>query len=181
MAMNISAPRALVVLAGLGLLATGCNVGSQQGYEPPQPIAYSHAQHAGDLQIPCGYCHSGAERSRHAGVPAVSTCMNCHTQVKPDSPEIQKLSRALAGGEPVQWVKVHRLPDHVYFSHKSHTLTAGLACQTCHGPVQQMVRVRQANDMSLGWCLSCHRASAKKTLLPTALAPMPTDCSACHQ
>jgi hypothetical protein len=157
-----------------GLAAAACDVGgsfgSQKGYEPVQPIPFSHALHAGEYKVDCTYCHTGVERSRHAGIPAVSTCMNCHAQVKKDSPDIQRLAAAYASGEPISWVRVHRFPDFAYFNHASHTAVAGQKCQTCHGPVEQMVRVKQVETMSMGWCLSCHRKSEKA----------PTDCVACH-
>jgi hypothetical protein len=158
--------------------AQGCTIGSQQGYAPEQPIAFSHALHAGDLRVDCLYCHSGAEESRHAGVPAVQVCMNCHSQVKKDSPALRPLVRAIDTGEPIRWTKVHRLPDHAYFNHASH-VRQGVACQSCHGPVEQMVRVEQTEPMTMGWCLDCHRASAGQTGSIGPLAP-PTDCSGCH-
>ncbi len=163
------------------LALTACNVavGSQQGYEPVQPVAFSHAQHAGEFKIDCLYCHFGAERSRHAGVPPVQVCMNCHTQVKKDAPEVQKLSTAMDAGTPIQWVKVHRLPDHAYLNHSSH-VAAGLKCQQCHGPVETMVRVQQVETMAMGWCLDCHRTTATAPDNWKKLAP-PTDCSACHR
>jgi hypothetical protein len=191
---------ALLVAA---LAAGGCpgRLGGQQGHAPVQPIAFSHALHAGLYEIDCQYCHTGAERSRHAGVPASSVCLNCHTQVKTDSPEIRKLTTLVQNDQPVPWVKVHRLPDFAFFSHASH-VTAGLACQTCHGQVQQMVRVEQQETMTMGWCLRCHRQLRAEgrdappplgalalgragvtdgaALPPRHLLP-PTDCSACHR
>lgn len=199
----LSLPAALM---SLGLLA-GCSpVNNQQGHMPEQPIAFSHAVHAGHNEIDCQYCHTGAEKSRHAGVPPSSVCMNCHTQVKTDSPEIQKLTEAFKANRPIEWVRVHRLPDHAYFNHANH-VTAGLQCQTCHGPVEQMVRVEQVEPMTMGWCLDCHRKTAEAnkavatsqqprtgellavTAGNTKLTPEkaerlltpPTDCSGCHR
>jgi hypothetical protein len=193
-------------LAALGLLA-GCSpVNNQQGYMPEQPIAYSHATHAGHYEIDCQYCHVGAETSRHAGVPPASVCMNCHTQVKTDSPEVQKLQAAVKANKPIEWVRVHRLPDHAWFNHANH-VTAGLQCQTCHGPVEQMVRVEQQETMTMGWCLDCHRKTVEQQqAVPASLQPRegellaatsggvkltperaqrllqpPTDCSGCHR
>lgn len=158
-----------------GLLLAACDmVGTQQGYEPPQPIAYSHALHAGELKIACMYCHSGAEYSRHAGVPSANVCMNCHKQVKADSPEVQKIAQAVATNTPIQWTRVHRYPDFAYFNHSRH-VGQGVQCQACHGPVETMVRVRQVETMTMGWCIECHRT----TLAEGKLKP-PTDCSACH-
>ncbi len=159
------------------LLVGGCNVvGSHQGYEPAQPIEYSHAQHAGEFKIPCQYCHYGAERSRYAGVPSASICMNCHSQVKKDSPLIAKIVQAIETGRPIQWVKVHRLPDFAYFNHSRH-VNAGVVCQTCHGPIETMVRVRQFEPVTMGWCLDCHRRTPAES--GGKLNP-PTDCSGCH-
>ncbi len=158
------------------MLLAGCpQLGSQQGYAPVQPIAYSHALHAGEYKIDCQYCHFAADRSRHAGVPPVSVCMNCHTQIKKDSPEIQKLAKAVETNQPIEWVKVHRLPDHAFFSHASH-ISGGVKCQECHGPVEKMVRVAQVETMSMGWCLDCHRA---RNVAGAEAAP--TQCSSCHR
>lgn len=192
----------------LALALAGCSgpVNNQQGYMPEQPVAFSHAVHAGQYELDCQYCHVGAEKSRHAGVPASSVCMNCHTQVKTDSPEIQKVAAAVAKNQPIEWVRIHRLPDHAFFNHASH-VTAGLACQTCHGKVQEMVRVEQAEPMTMGWCLDCHRKmAAEQVSAPPPSAPRsgellamsiqapapaplkaprilqpPTDCSGCHR
>jgi hypothetical protein len=190
-------------LLGVGLVALGgCpgKLGGQQGHAPEQPIAFSHALHAGLYQLDCQYCHAGAERSRHAGVPAASVCLNCHSQVKTDSPEIKKLATFVTTDRPVPWVKVHRLPDFAFFSHASHVSAGGLSCQICHGAVEQMVRVQQQETMTMGWCLGCHRTlrderrdaprplatlpdtplADNTPLLPRHLTP-PTDCSACHR
>jgi hypothetical protein len=171
---------AAVVMTALAAstLAACEAVGTQQGYEPEQPIAFSHALHAGDYQISCLYCHGGAERSRHAGVPAASVCMNCHSKVLPDSPEIKKIATAIETNTPIEWVKVHRLPDFAWFDHSRH-VNAGVQCQSCHGAVEQMVRVKQEQTMTMGWCLSCHRATANDPANAGILAP-PSDCAACH-
>ena len=165
----------------------------QQDYEPSQPIAYSHRLHAGEMQIPCLYCHFGAEKSRHAGIPPASVCMNCHGFVTAAigavraednlakkqkrkalriiSPELRKLYGALALNKkmkpaagktqtPIQWVRIHNLPDFAYFDHRPH-VGAGVACQTCHGPVESMERVRQFLPLNMGWCINCHRDSNK--------------------
>lgn len=178
-----SFPRRLVALAALVAGALGVlsceSQGSRQGYEPAQPIEYSHALHAGERQMDCQYCHFGAEKSRHAGVPPASVCLNCHAQVRKDSPEVRKISAAVEAGEPIEWVKVHRLADFAYFNHARH-VGSGVACQSCHGPVETMVRVRQVETMNMGWCLDCHRAPGP--FVPdAALVSPPTDCAACHQ
>jgi hypothetical protein len=191
----------LAALGFVALAAAGCpgKLGGQQGHAPVQPIAFSHALHAGLYELDCQYCHAGAERSRHAGVPSAGVCLNCHSQVKTDSPEIRKLTAYVKGDQPVPWTKVHRLPDFAFFNHASH-VSAGLACQGCHGPVQQMVRVEQQETMTMGWCLSCHREvrdEGREAPLPLATLAMnhldeaakapprhlqpPTDCSACHR
>ena len=139
-----------------------------QGYAPSQPIAYSHKLHAGELKIDCKYCHFNAPRGRVAGVPPMSVCIGCHRQVATDKPEIQKLL-AIADtgsyvdtdgvtkeGGVVHWNRVHRLPDHVYFSHEWHD-KAAVACQTCHGPVEEMTTMRQYAPLTMEWCLDCHR------------------------
>ena len=176
-------PIAAVALA----LATACEP-TNQGYAPRQPIVYSHAVHAGGLQIPCQYCHFGAERGRYAGIPPASVCMNCHDQVVPDHPEVAKVKQALDEGNPIAWVKVHRLPDHAFFDHSVHT-SAGVDCQTCHGAVESMGLVRQEAPLTMGWCVDCHRdrGSADTTALATlanggdpARHNRLTDCVVCH-
>jgi hypothetical protein len=177
---------AVVLLQG----ATFSGFGNQQGYEPVQPINFSHKVHAGDNQISCLYCHSAAEKSSAASIPAASTCMNCHSQIRKDSPEIQKVARALAEKKPIQWVRIHDLPDHVTFNHSRH-VWAGIKCQQCHGPVEMMERVSQFESLSMGMCVNCHRthrvvtvdASGKPIITrePTRERLMAsTDCSVCH-
>ncbi len=171
----------LRTLAIIALLAA-CEP-TNQGYAPKQPIAYSHAVHAGSLQIPCQYCHYGADRGRYAGIPPASVCLNCHKQVKPDHPEVQKVAAAVESGTPIEWVRVHSLPDHVYFNHRPH-VRAGLDCQTCHGPVESMGRVEQHSDLTMGFCLDCHRTGGKPQVegeeeLPRVTTHL-TDCAVCH-
>ena len=144
---------AVLVVAG-GVKAIGLR--NNQGYAPTQPIAFSHKLHAGDLGMDCLYCHSNAEKSAHATVPSVDACMGCHSVVRTDRPEIQKLTEYYASGKSIPWVRVHRLPDVVAFSHKAH-VAAGVACQQCHGPVETMDILAQNANLSMGWCLSCHR------------------------
>ena len=123
-----------------------------------QPIAYSHKLHAGTLEIACEYCHSGARRSIHAGVPETGTCMNCHKTISTkDRPELVKLLEYYNSAEPIPWQKVHDLPDYVYFSHKRH-VRGGVKCQECHGEVQdEMTVAKRVNTLQMGWCLDCHR------------------------
>jgi len=156
---------------------------NNQGYAPAQPIVYSHAVHAGELQIPCQYCHFGAERGRYAGIPPASVCMNCHKQVRTEHPEVQKIKAAIDSGTPIPWARVHWLPDHVYFNHSAHVVSGGIVCQTCHGPVEEMGRVEQWAPLTMGWCLSCHRGNAPEDVQATAVSAQAnrlTDCATCH-
>lgn len=149
-----------VAALGLAVLAWAAVEGYQlthnKGYQPNQPIAFSHALHAGQLGMDCLYCHTNATHSRHSSVPSVDSCMGCHTLVRTDSPEIQKLTEYYENNEPVPWVRIHSLPDHAYFNHAAH-INAGVACQECHGPVETMEIVWQYSDLSMGWCMECHR------------------------
>ncbi len=174
--------------------------GNQQGYEPVQPIAYSHRLHAGELQIQCQYCHFGADTSRHAGIPPASVCMNCHKFVTAPlgavrsedelaekeqraprpvvSAELRKLYDAVNQARPIAWNRIHSLPDFAYFDHRAH-VNAGLACQQCHGPVETMERVRQVSDLSMGWCVNCHREANRNGIVGRRVNAS-TDCSTCH-
>jgi hypothetical protein len=183
----------LITVIGGSLLWQGSSfkwLGDQQGYEPAQPINFSHKVHAGDNQISCAYCHSAAERSKVAGIPSASTCMNCHSQIKKDSTEIQKIANALAENRAIEWNKVNDLPDHVVFDHSRH-VNSGIKCQQCHGPVETMERVYQADPLWMGTCVTCHREHREVTLdeagrpviarEATAKKLMAsTDCSVCH-
>jgi hypothetical protein len=208
--------RVLFVALAASLLFLGARLqgfywpGNQQDYEPVQPIEFSHRIHAGKLEISCLYCHFAAERSRYAGIPSASQCMNCHglvtasrdkvlegyrnaqkegLPVKPVvSQELQKLYTALGLDEklqpdptrkptPIAWIRIHKLPSFTYFDHRSH-LAAGVDCQTCHGKVETMDRVRQVTNLSMGWCVKCHR---ERKLEDSGKKSRPsTDCSACH-
>ena len=216
----------LVVLGGYTTVNNAIHLGRQQGYQPDQPIKFSHATHAGLHQIDCQYCHDGARRSKHSVIPAANTCMNCHTAIKKGSTygtaELTKIYASIgfdpstgayidnyesmdvaeiediykkwisdnyivdnggldAIGEkvindewddivssltnptkktiqgPIEWVRIHNLPDHVYFNHAQHVAVGELACQTCHGPVETMEVVQQYDPLSMGWCVNCHR------------------------
>ncbi len=126
------------------------------GYRPTQPVPYSHKLHAGDLGMDCRYCHSAVERSPVANVPPTQTCMNCHKVILTDSPKLLPIRESFANGKPMQWIRVHKLPDYVYFDHSAH-LRAGVGCSSCHGNVAQMEVVQQAKPLSMSWCLDCHR------------------------
>lgn len=161
---------------------------------PDQPIAFSHRLHAGEKQIDCQYCHTAARRSIAAGLPSVERCWGCHQFVATRRPEIRKLADYWEKKQPVPWVRVHRLPDFVYFSHKRHVL-AGVKCQTCHGPVEKMDVVYQQASLEMGWCLSCHQQprlsrddvnviSAARVSLEAGAAGesrAPLDCATCHK
>lgn len=126
------------------------------GYQPEQPIPYSHSLHAGELGIDCRYCHYNVENAAHANIPSAELCMNCHSNIKQDSPNIIKLKQHYESGEPIEWVNVHMLPDYAYFNHSRH-VNSGVSCVQCHGRVDQMEVVRQVESLSMGWCLECHR------------------------
>lgn len=151
-----------------------------RGYQPTQPIPYSHKLHAGTLKIPCLYCHVNATRSRVAGVPSVETCMNCHRVTKVDSPDIKKLTEIYNSGAPMEWKRIHSLPDHVYFDHRPH-VNAGIACQTCHGEIQTEERVYQHMSMRMSNCLGCHRDPGAALPTGSPIKRGPENCYACHR
>lgn len=126
------------------------------GYAPPQPVPFSHKLHAGDLGMDCVYCHNTVEEAAHAAIPPTATCINCHANVATQSPLLHPVREAWATGEPIEWVKVHMLPEHAYFNHAVH-VAAGVGCTSCHGRIDQMEVVYQAEPLSMGWCLDCHR------------------------
>ncbi|BDD05096.1 cytochrome c3 family protein [Aureibacter tunicatorum] len=132
-------------------------IGVQQGYAPTQPIAFSHKIHAGQYEIDCNYCHTGVTKSKNANIPSANICMNCHSQVKTDSKEIQKIYAAVENNKPIEWVRIHNLPDLAYFNHSQHVKVGGVECQTCHGPIEEMAVVRQHSNLTMGWCINCHR------------------------
>jgi hypothetical protein len=151
-----------------------------RGFAPEQPIPYSHRLHAGVLKIPCQYCHVNASRSRHAGVPPVDTCMNCHRVTKTDRPAIKELTRLYESGQRLAWKRVHALPDHVFFDHRPH-VNAGILCQTCHGEVQTMEVLGQEMSMRMGNCLGCHRDPGPALPPGSAIRAGPENCNACHR
>jgi hypothetical protein len=126
------------------------------GYTPSQPVDYSHKLHAGDMGMDCRYCHTTVEETGFAAVPSTQTCMNCHAKVKTDSVKLLPVRESWATGEPIPWVKVHNLPDYAYFNHSVH-VAANVGCASCHGRVDQMVKVGQQAPLTMGWCLDCHR------------------------
>ena len=126
------------------------------GYQPEQPIPYSHKLHAGELGIDCRYCHTTVEDANYAALPPTATCMNCHANIRKDSVKLKPLRKSEKSGEPVAWVKVHQLPDYAYFSHTAH-VNAGVGCVSCHGRVDTMEVVEMVKPLSMSWCLDCHR------------------------
>jgi len=148
-------------------------VGVQQGYQPEQPIAFSHKIHAGENGIDCNYCHSGARHSKTSGVPSANVCMNCHTYISSGTntgtEEIAKIYTAIGFDpetrtyiegyeqQPIEWVRIHNLPDLAYFNHSQHVNVAGVECQKCHGPVEEMDVVEQHAPLTMAWCIDCHK------------------------
>lgn len=126
------------------------------GYAPVQPVTYSHELHAGQLGIDCRYCHTSVEEGAHANIPPTQTCMNCHSHIRAESPLLTPVRESYATGVPIQWVRVHDLPDYVYFNHSAH-VRRGVGCVSCHGRVDKMSVVQQVERLSMGWCLECHR------------------------
>lgn len=176
---------------------------TEVGYAPIQPVPYSHKLHVGEYGIDCRYCHTAVEKGPHATVPAAETCMNCHTVVKHDSPKLAAVREAVQTGKPIEWVKVHRLPDFSFFSHAEH-VNKGVGCVECHGRVDQMEVVRVTQPLSMSWCLDCHRnpegsLRPKDQVTNMAWEPegdretlgaelvksyhvnAPTDCTGCHR
>jgi len=197
-------------VVGLLLLGGGGVVGylmspkvTNTGYTPTQPVAYSHKLHAGNMGMDCLYCHYTVDKAAYAAIPPTEVCMNCHERVKPQSPEIIKIRDSYATGNSIPWVKIHRLPDYVYFNHRAH-VTAGVSCVSCHGRIDQMVEVKQVKELTMAWCLECHRnpapnirpaelvtkldwkpdrdpAEIGRELISAKHILPPTNCSGCHR
>ena len=173
------------------------------GYQPQQPVAYSHKLHAGELGINCFYCHSTVYRGAFAAIPGTEICMGCHTNVRDKSPRLELVRSSYQTGQPIPWIKIHDLPDYVFFNHSSH-VTAGVSCVSCHGRIDQMVEVKQEKPLNMAWCLDCHRNPApnirpaelvtqldwkpdrdpaeigREIIAQKGLHP-PTNCSGCHR
>ncbi len=143
------------------LVEGAINIGRSQGYAPDQPIKFSHVVHAGQNQTDCQYCHYSASYSKSAAIPDANVCMNCHLVVRNGSNsgtfEIAKLINAYENETPIEWVRVYNNPDHVFFSHAQHVEIGNVECQECHGAVEEMHRIEQIPDLSMGWCIKCHR------------------------
>ncbi len=177
---------ALMLISGYYVYGYFMQVGIDQDYAPIQPIHFSHKIHAGDNGVDCKYCHSSARVSKHSGIPSLNVCMNCHKNIgevadataTPEhskafyDAEIQKLYKAVGWDaaaqkytgktEPVKWVRIHNLPDFVYFNHSQHVTVAGVECQKCHGPVEEMEILKQHSPLTMGWCINCHRETNVK-------------------
>lgn len=208
-----SANRLPLVLAVAGTLVPAAGVAfvwyyfsprfTDVGYQPEQPVAYSHKLHAGEMQIDCRYCHASVERSAVANVPPTKACMNCHLLVARQAESLAKVRDSATSGRPLRWVRVHKLGEYAYFDHHVH-VSAGVGCASCHGRVDEMEVVRQVEPLSMSWCLDCHRdpepqlrplseitnMAWKPARDPEArvrqlagLRPVkpPVDCSGCHR
>ena len=188
-----------VLLLALGAAPAATDV----GYQPVQPVPYSHALHAGRLGLDCRYCHTTVETASHAALPPSATCMNCHATIRQDSLKLLIVREShRTTGKPVEWVRVHDLPDYVYFNHSAH-VSRGVGCRSCHGRIDQMEVVYQDQPLSMGWCLDCHRDPAAhlrpvdrvtdieyeaedqravgEAMIEQLQIDPPTDCSTCHR
>lgn len=167
------------------------------GYAPVQPVPYSHSLHAGQMGMDCRYCHANVESSAHAMVPSTQTCMGCHAVIKSESRRLEPVRESFKTGNSVEWIRIHKLPDHAYFNHSAH-VAVGVGCATCHGRVDKMEVVRQDQPLSMAWCLDCHRdpkpnlrpkdqvtnmewdKSQSPGFTPPEVHP-PQHCSGCHR
>ncbi len=149
--------------------AAGCQAGAAPATADSQEVAFSHKTHAGDNQIGCTVCHSYARHSPNAGLAPTSVCIGCHKFVSKDKPGVQKLTAEFAAGRPLTFARVHRVPDHVFFSHERH-LAQGVTCKACHGDVAAMARDEKVHDLQMGFCMDCHRQKQATV-----------DCLACHK
>ncbi|MDX2092609.1 MAG: cytochrome c3 family protein [Kofleriaceae bacterium] len=192
----LGAPVYLVALVAYGVTPEAIRI----GYQPDQPVPYSHALHVGELGLDCRYCHSTVEVGAKAAVPPAAVCMNCHTTVKKESEALLPIREAYAGNQAVRWTRVTDLPDYVYFNHAAH-VNATIGCESCHGRIDQMVKVYQAKSLTMEWCLDCHRNPTPNLRKHDALTAMgyvpapgegkqvqqanninpPTNCSTCHR
>src|SRR5689334_10007078 len=150
-----------IFLAGLGLTAilglARSPYSTNQYVSRAQPVQFSHKHHVGDDGLDCRYCHTSVETAASAGLPPTSTCMNCHKQIWADSPYLEPVRASVRTGKPIEWIRVHDLPDFVYFNHSIH-VKKGVGCSTCHGRIDEMPIIYQAKTLQMEWCLECHRA-----------------------
>jgi hypothetical protein len=198
----LGAPVYLVALIAYGVKPEAIRI----GYQPDQPVPYSHALHAGELGMDCRYCHSVVERSPKAAIPPAAVCMNCHSTVRKESDLLLPIRQAFAGGDPVKWTRVTDLPDYVFFNHEAH-VNASVGCEACHGRIDQMVKVYQFAPLTMVWCIDCHKNPTPNLRDPANVTKMghkpqpgeglkvaqknqimidgkpgaPTNCSTCHR
>jgi len=160
----------LLIVVGAALTGTAVVAGvwyyftpkyTRVGYQPVQPVAFSHATHVDQLGMDCRYCHSAVEKAWFSNIPAAGTCMNCHSQVLKDDPRLALVRESAATGEPIPWVQIHRVPDYVYFNHSVH-VSRGISCVECHGQINEMTEVYHAKPLSMAFCLDCHRDPAAR-------------------
>lgn len=182
----------VLVAGGMGLVRSDLATGV--GRDVPQPVPFDHRIHVRGLRIDCRYCHSGAARTATAGLPPTRSCVPCHTEAWLAAPAFDAVRHSLASGQPIPWNRVHKLPDFVYFNHAAHAV-GGVGCESCHGQVDEMARVRQVAPLTMGWCIDCHREPATHRRPRRALTAMrwsgasvPDDtvrptlaCSGCHR
>jgi hypothetical protein len=161
--INITILFGSIIYLSYVLTVDAIAVGHSPDYQPDQPIKFSHKVHAGQNGTDCIYCHSSAPYSKSAGIPPENVCMNCHLLVRKGTRsgtfEIAKIIAHYDSKQPIEWIKVYNLPDHVFFSHAQHVSAGGISCQKCHGPVEMMDRINQWSDLSMGWCINCHRTT----------------------
>ena len=162
------------LIVGALLLGAGVTAGltyyfspkyTRVGYQPIQPVAFSHTIHAGQLGLDCRYCHNGVEKSWYSNIPSANTCMNCHNQVLKDDPKLALVRESAQSGKPIPWVQIHKVPDYVYFNHSVH-VNRGVSCVHCHGQINKMDEVYHAKPLSMTFCLDCHRDPAKNLRPP---------------
>jgi hypothetical protein len=208
-----SANRFILLLIAAAVLAPGLATGAvwyyfsprftDVGYRPIQPVPYSHKLHVGEMGLDCRYCHASVEVSAVANVPPTSVCMNCHRTVLRNSEALAPIRESAATGKPMRWVRVHLLPEYAYFPHRAH-VAAGVGCVSCHGHIEEMEVVQQAEPLSMSWCLDCHRnprpnlrprsevtnmkwapprdpAARERLLASLPQVNPPVDCSGCHR
>lgn len=169
----LAIPGFLALAAVATVISAYSAASTPQGRQPDQPVDFPHPVHVQKLKMNCVYCHFTANKSPDPGMPAVSTCMGCHTVIAGNKPEVQKLAAFWNKKQPVPWVRIHKVPEYVRFPHMRH-VSAGVSCQTCHGQVQEMKQVYQAASLNMGWCVSCHIGKSN----PPFKARY--DCATCH-
>ncbi len=169
-----------MIIVGVFLVGTAVTAGvwyyftpkyTRVGYQPIQPVPFSHSTHAGQLGIDCRYCHTGVEKSWFSNIPASSTCMNCHSQVLKDDPRLELVRESAATGKPIAWIQIHRLPGFVYFNHSVH-VNRGISCVECHGRIDQMDEVYHAQPLGMAFCLNCHRHPEMKLRPPDKITDL---------